>query len=234
MMLALTRCYNSMVAFKKYQVDACVMTDPTHARVECVKCIDTQMEAQISKNVITGVTLPSGFIPQDYSKEIAELRMHRKIAALTKQSRKAKCVKSDDDDDSCDEDDDDTRKPLAVKKSRKAKRVAVDTSDDGDGDGVLVRPAKALRKATSVKKSDGKVVARATTGGKGKSVVSALASSESEEAESPEVASGGVASADSESSDSDVSEDKPDEVKSGEAKSDEAKSDEAKSGEAKS
>jgi hypothetical protein len=220
-----------MVAFKKYQVDACVMTDPTHARVECVKCIDTQMEAQISKNVITGVTLPSGFIPQDYSKEIAELRMHRKIAALTKQSRKAKCVKSDDDDDSCDEDDDDTRKPLAVKKSRKAKRVAVDTSDDGDGDGVLVRPAKALRKATSVNKS-GKVVARATTGGKGKSVVSALASSESEEAESPEVAagevagvaSGGVASVDSESSDSDVSEGKPDEVNKGEVKSGEVES----------
>jgi hypothetical protein len=202
-----------MVAFKKYQVDACVMTDPTHARVECVKCIDIQMNTQISKNVITGVTLPSGFIPQDYSKEIAELRMQRKVAALTKQSRKAKCAKSDDDD-SCDEDDDDTRKPLAVKKSRKAKRV--DMSEDGDEDEVLVRPAKALRKAT--KKSDGKVVARATTGGKGKSVTS------SEEVEPGEggaasgevadgVASGAVASADSESSDSDVSEDKPGEVK---------------------
>jgi hypothetical protein len=202
-----------MIAFKKYQVDACVMTDPTHARVECVKCIDIQMNTQISKNVITGVTLPSGFIPQDYSKEIAELRMQRKVAALTKQSRKAKCAKSDDDD-SCDEDDDDTRKPVVVKKSRKAKRV--DMSDDGDEDEVLVRPAKALRKATSVNK--GKVVARAT-GGKGK-----MTSSEEVEPGEGGAASGEVAFADSESSDSDVSEGKPDEVNKGEVKSGEVES----------
>jgi hypothetical protein len=213
-----------MVAFKKYQVDACVMTDPTHARVECVKCIDIQMNTQISKNVITGVTLPSGFIPQDYSKEIAELRMQRKVAALTKQSRKAKCAKSDDDD-SCDEDDDDTRKPVAVKKSRKAKRV-VDMSEDEDEDEVLVRPAKALRKATSVNK--GKVVARAT-GGKGKMTSSEEVEPGEGGAASGEVAAGGVASsgvafADSESSDSDVSEGKPDEVNKGEVKSGEVES----------
>jgi hypothetical protein len=99
MMLALTRSHNACVTFKKFQVDASIMIDPTRTREECEEAINTQMNLQMSKNLVTGVSLPVAFISQDYSKQIATLRKKRKVDALNKVPRKVKRVIDSESDE---------------------------------------------------------------------------------------------------------------------------------------
>ena len=90
MMLALTRSYNAYMIFKKCQVDAAVLIDPTHTREEFEESIAIKMDSHLSHNSVSNVLLPPAFAAQDYSVQISELRDKRKADSRIKPSRKAK------------------------------------------------------------------------------------------------------------------------------------------------
>jgi hypothetical protein len=214
MMLALTRTYNASVAFKKYQADLCLLTDPTRTREEYEKCIDTQMDAQISKNVATGVSLPIGFVPQDYSVEITALRVKRKVDALTKPPRKAKRAATDEADDT----------GVARKSPRKALGKATPTT----------KKHRLVKASTTVAASTEPESEEADSASSESDDISSDDEVMSDEVKSDEVKSDEVKSDEVKSDEVKSDEVKSDEVKSEEVKSDEVKSDEVKSVEVKS
>ena len=99
MMMALTRSYNAYTIFKKCQVEAAVLLDPTHSREEFDESITAKMDVYMSHNAVSGVLLPAAFIAQDYSAQINELREKRKAESLLKPSRKAKRAAIDSEAD---------------------------------------------------------------------------------------------------------------------------------------
>ena len=141
MMLALTKSYNAYMIFKKCQVDVSILIDPTHSREEFEESITTKMDSHLSHNAVSNVLLPSAFIAQDYSVQIADLRDKRKADSLIKPSRKAKRAAATD---SADESDGVVKETAGGKKflvRSKGKRSAHDASDSDD-EPMPARPKK--------------------------------------------------------------------------------------------
>ncbi|KAJ1468521.1 hypothetical protein T484DRAFT_1755088 [Baffinella frigidus] len=136
MMLTLTRCHTAAVAFKKTQVDVSLMIDPTRSREECEASIDKQMDTQTSKNAVTGVPLPAQFTPQDYSKQLSDLRAKRKADNLTKPARKAKRTTTTTTTDPGEDDQDVGKSDGPINPARKTKRTTENKSDDLESDDI--------------------------------------------------------------------------------------------------